>query len=80
MNFSKVYRNSSGDRFKVRRDKHFAQQLAVVSAQKMVLQEKLRPEKKEAQERSEIAEKPSSSNRHRKRTSKADKVKPRYVE
>ena len=39
MNFSKVYRNYSGDRFKVRRDKH-ANQLSLISAQRVVLLEK----------------------------------------
>lgn len=40
MNFSKVYRNSSKDRFKVKRDKQNSVYFAVVSAQKLKLQEK----------------------------------------
>ena len=42
MNYSKVYRNSAGDRFKVRRDKNFMNHFALISAQKVVLQEKLK--------------------------------------
>lgn len=46
MNFSKVYRNNSGDRFKVRRDKH-ANQLSLISAQRVVLLEKEKVLRKE---------------------------------
>jgi hypothetical protein len=40
MNFSQVFRNSSGDRFKVKRDKQYLNHFSLVSAQKMVLKEK----------------------------------------
>lgn len=40
MNYSRVYRNGSGDRFKVRRDKQFMNNFSLISAQRIVLQEK----------------------------------------
>lgn len=46
MNFSKVYRNSSGDRFKVKRDRH-SNQMSLISTQKVVLLEKEKVSRKE---------------------------------
>ena len=68
MNFSKVYRNSSGDRFKVRREKGCSNQASLISAQKVVLQEKEKREKKEL-ERS-FHERPASRDKKKKEVSK----------
>jgi hypothetical protein len=60
MNYSKVYRNSSGDRFKVKREKPYYNHFALISAQKVVFQEK---EKKERREVEKAIEKPKRQRR-----------------
>lgn len=51
MNFSKVFRNVSNDRFKVKKDKSLMPRVVQLSAQKIVFHEKERKEKKEVPER-----------------------------
>lgn len=46
MNYSKVFRNSSGERFKVKRDKQYYNQCSMISAQKVILNDKGHPRQK----------------------------------
>jgi hypothetical protein len=59
MNYSKVYRNVSQDRFKVRKEKQGLNRFVHLSAQKVVLQEKEKKERKEWCER--IAGRPGTT-------------------